>query len=150
MKKLLFLTVALLVMVTASTQTAFSQAAASSVKFKTAANVDSANVSNSAVGTIQGLLSLGYVKGSIQVDLKKISGTPAAGVLRLKASNTGVTGTYVRILPTDSLIVGNITTRTYIFKLPADQHLYSNYQVEYTGGGTAVVSIKATGNIGRN
>lgn len=151
MKKILSIAIGFaLVASVALTQTAYSQAGSVSIKLKTTAGIDSANISNSAVGTIQAPVSVMYNKASIQVDLKKVSGTPSAGVLRLKASNTGLAGTFVRILPTDSLIVGNITTKTYIFKLPDPNHIYSNYQVEYTGGGTAVVTMKATAIAGRD
>lgn len=78
-----------------------------------------------------------YPTIAIQPVVTKVSGT-AAGAVRLYGSLDGVN--YVRINPTDSLLVTNVSTpQTKIFTITGSP--YEFYRAAYTGVGTMVAKI---------
>lgn len=118
---------------------ASAQSTSGTAVFKsTPAHVPTDTVVNTAVKTQTLAISAVNNRVSVQVDLTKISGT-AGGVVRLFASNTGVK--YVRIVPTDSLTMTDVATKSKIFVIT--EPIYSYYQVQYTGAGTMSVKLNS-------
>lgn len=74
-----------------------------------------------------------------QARVDKISGT-GAGVIRAVASFDGVN--FFRILPTDSLIVTNVTTAYKQFVLTSFPYNYVG--IQYTGAGTMAYKLQGT------
>lgn len=131
MKKLFTLAIALIMTVSlASAQSS----SGSTILRSTPTHVPTDTVSNAGTKSQYAKISVINSKVGIQVDLTTISGTPA-GVIRLFATiNDGsTTKKYVRILKTDSLVVGTTAlSKQFIITDP----LYTDYQVQFVGSGT--------------
>lgn len=131
MKKLLSLAIAVLLTV----GLASAQSSSGSIVLKsTPTHVPTDTVANTATKSQFAKISVINSKVGIQVDLTTISGTPA-GVVRLFGSiNDGsTTKKFVRILKTDSLLVGvNSLSKQFVVVDP----VYTDYKVEYVGSGT--------------
>lgn len=95
-------------------------------------------VVNAATVYQAGAVSFANNHVAVQTTLTKISGT-AAGVVRLYGSLDGTN--YVRIAPTDSLIVSNVASQSKIFQVPSGG--YSYVRAGYTGTGTMSVKMNS-------
>lgn len=105
------------------------EATAQTYEFKSVTN---ATTTDTVVNATTKNLQIARVNGgpiaTVQVRAVKISGTPG-GVIRMLGSLDGIN--FVRVNPTDSLIVTNVASQDKVFDLSPTKYTY--YRVQYIG-----------------
>jgi hypothetical protein len=136
MKKFIMLTLLVLSAALASAQT---------YDLKSAYNATTTDtVTNTGVRNQQFAIAGGGAVGTIQVNAVRISGTQG-GVIRLYGTLDrapyGASTSWVRVAPTDSLVVPNAAAATKAFDISPTK--FTGYRVQWTGTGTMSSTMKS-------
>lgn len=115
---------------------AIALSASAQASYATAMTITSATLTNAANDSAIVKATGSCGNAAFQLVVTKVSGT-IGGVARLKGSLDGIN--YVSAV-TDTVILTNVATNTYIWNIAPSKYLY--YMIKTTGAGTMSATIK--------